>query len=306
MDAQLVWTTWRRVLRGEYPMETIVSPGNQDAGQSAAPSPTEIEILADYASTPVATDINIGMYRRGLVRNALAALSLVPLTRHLFCMGHLDVRAVAADFTKSTGYVDYGPNIWGIAADFIAYLATLPEFAAPPRRDVLALDAALVALARRLGVSGPRMWPEDSASSQPVTTVGDDSETARFVSSRAAVAVSSSHDLTAWIENPEGFDGHRNLDATPRHWLIYFPAADAAPEYAELSDRASAILTLLATPRTVSEVSLALEGVSPAEARKAIASLVRLGVVSPYGNLANPWQDHIGQGVRVAVLEGAE
>ena len=117
MDARLVWETWRRILTSDELVERVLDPGgaNAVAGLSAA----ENAVLADYAATPTATDTNIGMYRRGLVRNALAALSLVPLTRRLLHASGLDTETVAADYARSAGYADNGPNFWRIAGGFV-------------------------------------------------------------------------------------------------------------------------------------------------------------------------------------------
>jgi hypothetical protein len=295
MDARLVWDTWRRILTNDQLVERVLHPRASGAGEATGLSAEEMAILADYASTPAATDTNIGMYRRGLVRNALAALSLVPLTQRLLYVSGLDVKAVAADFVQSTGYVDEGPNFWRIAGGFVAYLARLPVFAARLQQDVLALDAAAVALARRLGESAAEVWPESAAIifSEAGPRMGR--ESARFVASRAAVVVSSSYDITAWLENPEEFDANQELEPSTRHWLIYFPAADAAHAYAELSERAARAFNLLSAPKTAAEVSLALDGLPGAEVHKVIDSLAELGVIVSEG-------DHLSSRVKAALL----
>lgn len=279
MDARLVWNTWRRIMSDDQLVKWVLPPGGSGAGEITGLTTGEMSILADYASTPIATETNIGMYRRGLVRNALGALSLVPLTRHLLYMSELDVEDVAANFAQSGGYVDYGPNFWRLAGDFVAYLTKLPEFATQLQQDVLAVDAEAIRLARRLGESAPGVWPESAAIifSEAGSRVGR--ESTRFVASRAAVVASSSYDLTAWLENPEGFDPDEEVELSTRHWLIYFPSGDAAHTYAELSERAARAFTLLSAPKTASEVSLALDALPRAEVIEVIDSLAQLGVI---------------------------
>jgi hypothetical protein len=279
MDARLVWDTWRRILTNDQLVEWVLHPSDSGAGETTGLTDEEITILADYASTPAATDTNIGMYRRGLVRNALGALSLVPLTRHLLFMCELDVEAVAADFAQSTGYVDNGPNFWRTAGDFIAYMARLPEFAAPLQQDVLALDAAAVALARRLGESAAVVWPESAAFIFSDAGLRAGYESTRFVASRAAVVASTSYDLTSWLENPDDFDADEELEPSTRHWLIYFPTAEAEHAYAELSERSARSFNLLSAPKTAAEVSVALDGLPRAEVLEVLDSLAELGVV---------------------------
>lgn len=272
-DARLVWDTWRRILTSDELVELVLHPKDRDPAPLGL-ADSEMAILADYASTPIATDITIGMYRRGLVRNALAALHLVPLTRRLLYTSELDVSAVAADFVQSIGYRDDGPNFWRIAGGFVAHLAKLPTFSPRLRQDVLALDTAAIALVRQLGESWPALWPE-SAALNPSRARDSD----RYVASRAAVVASSNYDVTPWLEDPLNFAVDAQLEPSTRHWLIYVPAAEAAHTYAELSERAARAFTLLSAPRTAAELSPALDGLMVAEVLEVIDSLAEAGVV---------------------------
>ncbi len=281
MDARLVWDTWRKILSDDGLVKMVVQPGRAVAveGLSAA----EVAVIADYASTPRASDTNIGMYRRGLVRLAVAALTRVPLSQHLLYMSGLDIDVVAAEFACANGYADDGPNFWRLAGAFVAYLATRPEFAAPTQQDVLALDGALVALARRLGETAVEVWPDAAAAEAHVVARADRSS-ARFVATCAAIVAPSRHDLTSWVENPQGYDPDEALAPSPRHWLIYFPSAESLPAYAELSERSARIFDLLATPKTADDVAQALGNLSADEALRVIDSLAGLGVVVSEGD----------------------
>jgi len=286
MEARLVWDTWRRILTDDRLVDWVTHAGSADTAVVAGLDAAEAAVLADYARTPQATDTNIGMYRRGLVRNALAVLSGVPLSQRLLYTSGLDVDAVAADFVLANGYADDGPNFWRLAGAFVAYLGTRPEFAAPAQQDVLALDRALVALAQRLGATPVELWP-DTAAEDGRDADHPDRSSSRFVSSPAAIVVPSRHDLTPWIENPHGYDPAEALAPSPRHWLVYFPAAESEPAYAELSERAASIFGLLATPTTAADVARALGGLSATDALKAIKGLAGLGVVVGEGDGPN-------------------
>jgi ubiquinone/menaquinone biosynthesis C-methylase UbiE len=269
MDARIVWDVWRRILRDDE-LAAVVTGADAKHDLDA----TAVAVLDDYARTPQATETNIGMYRRGLVRNALAALSRVPLSQRALYMSGLDVDAVAEDFARARGYVDDGPYFWRLAGAFVAYLATRPEFAAASLQDVVALDLALVALARGLGDTTVELWPDVAAERRLPTDPAT-----RFVASRAAVVAASAHDLTSWIENPRRYDPAEPLTASSRHWLIYFPTAESAPGYAELSERSGRVFDGLTTPKTAAEVAQALGTLSTDEALSVIHSLARLGVV---------------------------
>jgi hypothetical protein len=272
-DARLVWDTWRRILTSDALVDAVLHPGDRDPGTFGLPAGARA-IVTDYASTPAATDITIGAYRRGLVRNAFTALKLVPLTRRLLFTGDLDVAAVAADFVRSIHYRDHGPNFWRIAAGFVAYLAKLPAFSRPLRQDVLALEAAAITLVRRLGEAPPAVWPA-SAARDPIAPRDSD----RYVASRAAAVASSRHDLTPWLEDPLDFAVDAELERSTRHWLIYVPAADAAHTYAELSERAARAFTLLSTAKTAAELSSSLDGLPVDEVLEVIGSLAEVGAV---------------------------
>src|SRR3954453_4496437 len=92
----------------------------------------------------------------------------------------------------------------------------------------------------------------------------------RSAASPAATVAASRHDLTPWIENPQGYDPAEALAPSPLHWLIYFPAAESEPAYAELSERAARIFGHLGTPTTAAGVASALGGLSAADALTAI------------------------------------
>lgn len=278
MDARLVWDTWRRILTDDG-LVAQVSAGGAQGVSSGDLSPEQLAIIRDYASTPAATVQNIGMYRRGLVRNSLGALSLAPLTSRILYTSTLDPDGAAEDFARSVAYRDYGPNFWSNAGDFVAFLAELPAFAAPACQDAIAIDAAMIALQRRLSDQVPPVWPEEAA----VLEQGPDSDVqwdaARFLASPAAVLVGSSRDIGAWIENPTGFDAGEPLPVCPQQWLIYVPAPSAAREYARLSDRCARVFWALRHAQTVAEVAAKLPDIPLADIRMLVSSLAALGVI---------------------------
>lgn len=293
MDARLVWDMWRRILTDDRLVELVVNPGAGDVPPTEL-SPEELAILDDYARTPVATGTNIGMYRRGLVRNALAALSFVPLTRHLLCMTDLDIEEVAEEFTRSTGYRDFGPHFWEAAGAFAAYLARRPDFAVAAWQDVLSLDLATVALARRLGAAMAAGEPVDMVPA--MTAAGG----RRMRASRAAMVVATGHDLSGWIENPDSFDPEEELTPAPGYTLVYFPAGEGRHGYVQLSEAAAAIFTGLSRPCTLAELSRQLDGMAASRIEAVIASLRPLGVIVDVPQLQGKKEEGAGRAAFVS------
>lgn len=274
-DARLVWDTWRRILSDDAlaALATQAAPIDAGAAARAGLDDAELAVLAEYAATPQATRTNLGMFRRSLERIARVALGRVPLSAHLLYMSGLDVDAVVAGFTRANRFADDGPHFWRLAGAFVAYLATRPELAAPAHQDLFALDQALVALARRLGQAPPACWPNAAAAAGPLQPHAHQ----RFEASRAALVAASRHDLTDWIENPWGFDPAQALAVSARYWLVYFPDADSAPAYAELTERSARLFALLATPRSAADLAPLLD-LSEAAVLRVIAQLAELGV----------------------------
>lgn len=284
MDARLVWDTWRKVLTSDELVDWALqgSKSEPPGGLSAA----ERIVLEDYAGTAEATATNLGMYRRGLTRNTKGALCLTPVTSRLLHASELDVDLTAEEFARHDGYRDHGPNMWGLAEEFIDYLSRMPQFASPMHRDAIEIDKATAGLARRLGSAAVAIWPEDLVRNFPARMNGLFPEGMRLLSHPAATVISSAYDLTPWLENPDEFDVEEELERSPRHWLIYFPAADADVEYAELSERSALIFRELCTSRTVIELAQALDGMSSSELHDAVTALIELGAAASEDALA--------------------
>jgi hypothetical protein len=284
VDARLVWDTWRHLLTDDDLVAWVSKLGSR-GGAPRELTTDETEILVEYAGTPAATRSNIGMYRRGLIRNALGALDLVPLTRNLLRASDLDDDVVAKRFSRASGYHDYGPSFWNAAADFVDFLVDLPEFASHAHQDVLALDRATIGLALRLGTSQPVVWPGLADGGDAVQTVKVRERPVRFVATPAAATIPTSCDITSWIESPFDFDPAEPRELAPQHFLVYFPSAEAAPEYALISVRAARAFEALSTPHDAHELSAAADGLTPDDAEIVMAELAALGVVVPQTDL---------------------
>lgn len=283
MDPQTVWTVWRRILKSDDLVDAVMQ--RQLASPAVlALAPAEQAVVADYASDPAAADITIGMYRRGLVRNAISALKLAPLSRHVLYAGGEDIPAVMAGFAKAGNYKDYGPCFWEAAADLTLYFQDLPLFADPSRQDALRIDQAGIALARDLAAAPPLEYPDHAAVR---ATAFQSSVPWPLVASRAARVVSVAHDMTPWLEEPHHFDISQKLKPAAQHWLVFMPDAESALDFAELSERAAWIFQQLSSPKTLEDLASARPDTSVEDIKDILTSLCAFGVVNEARTGAN-------------------
>ncbi|MGB7196635.1 MAG: methyltransferase domain-containing protein [Collimonas pratensis] len=276
MDAHLVWRTWRTVLRSDELADAVLHPARHDLAALSDGDAEQRAVLESYAGDRAAADFTIGMYRNGLVRNALSALILAPLSRRLLYASGLDVDGVAADFIKTIQYRDDGPNFWRAAAAFVAFLGKLPAFASPVRQEAILFEAALIAHMRSLGQVPPAVWPAGAATeAAPACLSG------RYVNNRACLVVTTGYDLTPWLEDTAGFDPAAELAQATHYWLVSVADAESAHTCAELSARAARAFNLLSIPRGAAELGLALGELAPAELLALLDSLLAIGALLP-------------------------
>jgi hypothetical protein len=272
-DPRLVRDTWRRILKSDELVDAMLNPREGHPGAGVL-TPDEAAILADYGATPAATKNYVDIYRRALVRAVFTALDLLPLTRRFFEAVESAPDDVVADFTRATGFRDDGPNFWRTADDFLDFIGQRPAFAQGPARDVLAIDKAAVALRRSLAAADTSVWaPREEVDLDTLTA------TDRFVRRPIAIVAAVSHDLTPWLEDPDGFDPKQSLDEDDQYWLLSLEDPDEPHGYVELSERAARLFASIREPKTASEVATELHDLSDADALEVIGSLIELGVV---------------------------
>lgn len=272
-DPRLVRDTWRRILKSDDLVDAMLAPRDGRPGPSVL-TVDEAAILADYGSTPLATKNYVDIYRRALVRAVFTAIDLLPLTLRIFEATETDSYDVVSDFTRATGFRDDGPNFWRTADEFLDFLAQRPAFARGPARDVLAIDKAAVALRRSLADADASVWSAREEVDLDALTATD-----RFVRRPIAIVVAVSHDLTPWLEDPEGFDPGQSLEEDDQYWLLSLEDPDELHSYAELSERAARVFGALREPKTAHEVIRELPELSENDALEVIGSLIELDVV---------------------------
>lgn len=253
MDAQSVWLAWRAILRSDELVDAVLNPRQHETPATTTGDSNLSAVLESYAADRLAADFTISMYRRGLVRNALSALLLAPMSRRLLYASRLDVGELTEAYVKLIGYRDDGPNFWSAAASFVAFLGTLPEFASLPRQDAIMFESAVIAHMRALGERPPLVWPRSAATNAAATGGAQ-----RYVANSACTVHTSHCDLTPWLEDPTEFDVELEPGHGTRHWLISVPDSESSHTCAELSARAARAFTLLSAPKNATELADAL------------------------------------------------
>jgi hypothetical protein len=288
MDAQLVWQTWRKILASDQLRDSISAGIRQDC--LIGMSPAEQAILADYAQTPAATETNISMFRRGLVRNARGALRKIPLARRLIEISEPGLEQTLERFVADCNYKDFGPNVWTAAAAILDWIETRTEFSTALARDVITIEGATLELARSLCDRSLGNWPIQQSEQFNAADLAPAARQARFCSSPAARLVETFCDLTTFLEDPANFTPRpdESLEPGQHWWIVYFPQEDGEPEYAELSERGAAAFRHLLQPDCFEGLCRVAGLTDPGETLAALTALCELGVVSMEGQRHPP------------------
>ncbi|AKF04311.1 hypothetical protein [Sandaracinus amylolyticus] len=270
MDAELVWKTWRRILREPELHESVLA-GAID-GRAHGLSPEEARIAADYAAHSKMTRWAVETYRFRLERGALFALGTgAPLTLRLLESAGVDTREVARRYLRSVGYGDDGPHVYRSCAAFLDFLRRHPP-SAPVRElvDTIALESTVVSLIRQLADAPESSWPARPSEGEP--------QPRRYVQSGTGRVVSTTHALASWLAQPE-LVAANTAAAEPEHFLVYVPSVDSDYDIAELSRTAKQLFDALASPRSFDEVRSSLPPDDDDEHDAALETFLSLGVV---------------------------
>ncbi|UJR83156.1 hypothetical protein [Sandaracinus amylolyticus] len=268
MDAELVWRTWRRILREPVLQESLFS-GAFDAGAHGL-SDAEARIAAEYAAHRTMTRWAVETYQFRLERGALFAWGTgAPLTLRLLESARVDTREVARRYLRSVGHRDDGPYVYRSCAALLGYLRGAELSARPIELDdTIALESAVVSLIRDLADAPESLWADDAETRSGV----------RYVQSGTGRVVSTSHAIAAWLAEPE-LVAADSAEREPEHFLVYVPSLESDYDIAELSGAAKRLFDAFAQPRSYDEARSSLPADDDDEYDSALETFLTLGVV---------------------------
>lgn len=261
LAAQQVWDVWRHLLADDPWRQALVS-GDAEA-LTKGRTEGERAVAQAYASTPEATGITIGMFRRRCCTVARSSLSLVaPFSRRLLELaGDARRDEITLGYTRASGYADDGPNFCRTALRFIEYLRTHSEFCERPGwLDVLAIDEASLKLQMRLGQHDG--WQADCNSDSAFDPDKGESydELDGWFAQRCPLfeLAQTEHDITPWLQAPTTDLGRTALERRRSHWAVSLPNDEDPIEYSGLTEDAVHALAALAVPRSARALGLSL------------------------------------------------
>lgn len=241
MNAERVWQFWQRLLADDSLLERV--------RQVAAGAPVEGLFEADeraaaehYARHLAGTELFVTTYRfRMLSAFGHCLQSAASLTYRALVQSGADLSAMASAFQAEQGWKDYGPYVYtacDAALEFVAHCHRSRWHQTPALAgllDLIALERAAVALARRLADASDGLWSSERRDEGR----DDRQDEARLVTTGTGQLVETQHALSAWLRD-RGSLGVVPLPREPEWYVAYYPTREERVRYLRL-DRAGAL-----------------------------------------------------------------
>ncbi|WP_162878305.1 hypothetical protein [Trinickia diaoshuihuensis] len=265
MNAQTVWLTWRRIMC-EQPLAAAVLAGQvDDMQQRFSLSDDEFAVAREYASEASGARWFVENYRFRMRNSFLNALENgAPLTlRALLADGH-DVRELGAAFLDTVGWRDYGPFVYTYCAEALAFLRHHAEAVrVTGMADLMGLEAAAVAMLRRVGALGEAAHKQAANSASASAAPFDDAATV-WTRSPFCELYRSSTQLAKWLRE-KGMLGREPLPEVPGVYVAYYVDDEHTHRFGMLPERAAQIHDALEEPadRAALNERLAARGLAP-------------------------------------------
>lgn len=245
MDAQVVWRTWRRVLRERPLQDAMFNEGFATSVVAAGLDPAERAVVQEYARSEAGTRFFIANYRFRMRSSFVNALeTAAPLTHRLLRFHGVELDALGIEFLDSIDWLDHGPYVYTMGGAILAHLRERPRLATIPGLSALLdLESAGVRVVTGAASGG-------DAPPVPAGTVR--------ASDRVEV-VHTSLDVSGWLREPATL-GLSAPGAQPRWFVVQLRSVEEERRIVAVPHRAADMVTVLAGPHTRKELGCALTG----------------------------------------------
>ncbi|SQD80709.1 hypothetical protein [Moritella yayanosii] len=232
MKANIVWNTWRRILRDEALQATIlVNKGNLSSKLDGF-SAEEIEVIEAYADGYDEAKWFVENYQFRLVNSFVNALETgAPLSLRALIAQQVDLTEFSKKFLRASEWRDYGPYVYTYCKDVIIWLTK--EQQALDLNDItidlLGLEEKSVDLylSLRDGVPGD----DPSAEGDIITT-------------NMSMVYQSKHRLSDWLRRKSDL-GKTELDSVTENYLVVLPTLTSRHKYSLINQKS---VELIAAP----------------------------------------------------------
>lgn len=239
MNPQIVWQTWRRIMREPDLQQALFHPTPGALERFGLTGEARAAALV-YGAQAERAQWFVVNYRYRLANSFLNALETgAPMVLRALLARGLDLRALGEQFLDQYGWKDYGPYVYTYCKDALQFLAGHGVTATPDGlRQLIGLERTAVELL--LGLAGGAAPAPSGLARTPW-----------------ADCYRSEARLSAWMRDKKQL-GKSDLAAGVEYYLVYLPDPRQALKFALLPPRALEIYQALERPRVPSDLPGAL------------------------------------------------
>jgi hypothetical protein len=230
MKAQIVWNTWRRILRDETLQATILANKGNLSGKLEGFSAAEIEVIEAYADDYDQAKWFVENYQFRLVNSFINALETgAPLSLRALMAKQVDLPEFSKKFLRDHEWRDYGPYVYSYCKDVIIWLTK--------EQQALNLDDAIIDL-----LALEEKSVDLYLSLRDGVPSDDKATTADIVTTNMSMVYQSKHRLSDWLRRKSDL-GKTELDTVCENYLVVLPTLTARHKYSLINKRSIELIT---------------------------------------------------------------
>ncbi|KMN09586.1 hypothetical protein GHO40_26620 [Pseudomonas helleri] len=236
MDAEQVWTLWRRLLRDETMQQQMYQAEGATQWLDGL-SDDERVIMLTYASQFENVKWLVENYQFRLINSFINALDTgAPLTLRALLNIGLDLPTLSKEFLRKHAWFDYGPKVYGYCDAVLCYLLEHPKLSDYPEiHDLMRLEREGVRLYTGL-VQARALIPE------------------QYQRADSARVYQSRYTLSHWLRDKHHL-GISSLEESSQCILVYLPSPEARHKFTLICTRSANLYKCLGRPQSLATLA---------------------------------------------------